>query len=36
LMLANETTEPGVHLLATKNRTFMLVKRGERSQVIAP
>ena len=36
LMLANESTEPGVHLLATKNRTFMSVKRGERSQVIAP
>jgi hypothetical protein len=36
LLLANEATEPGVHLLATRNRTFMSVKRGERSQVITP
>jgi hypothetical protein len=36
LLLANETTEPGVHLLATKSRTFMSVKRGEQSQVITP
>jgi hypothetical protein len=36
LLLANEATEPGVHLLATRNRTFVTVKRGERSQVITP
>ena len=36
LLLANEATEPGVHILATRNRTFVTVKRGERSQVIAP
>lgn len=36
LLLANEATEPGVHIVATRNRTFVTVKRGERSQVIAP
>ena len=36
LLLANESTEPGVHLLATKKNTFVTVKRGERSQVITP
>jgi hypothetical protein len=36
LLLANEATEPGVHLLATRNRTFVMVRRGERSQVITP
>lgn len=36
LLLANESTEPGVHILATRNRTSVTVKRGERSQVIAP
>jgi hypothetical protein len=36
LLLANEATEPGVHILATSSRTFVTVKRGERSQVIAP
>ena len=36
LLLANEATEPGVHLLATRSATHMTVKRGERSQVIAP
>ena len=36
LLLANEATEPGVHLVATRNRTFVTVKRGDRSQVITP
>jgi hypothetical protein len=36
LLLANEATEPGVHLLATRSRTFVTVKRGERSHVITP
>lgn len=36
LMLANEATEPGVHILATRKSTSLTVKRGERSQVIQP
>jgi hypothetical protein len=36
LLLANEATEPGVHILATSSRTFVTVKRGDRSQVISP
>jgi hypothetical protein len=36
LLLANETTEPGVHILANRRATSVTVKRGERSQVIAP
>jgi hypothetical protein len=36
LLLANEATEPGVHMLATRSRTSVTVKRGERSRVIAP
>lgn len=36
LLLANEATEPGVHILATRNRTFVTVKRGDREHVITP
>jgi hypothetical protein len=36
LLLANEATEPGVHILAKRNTTSLTVKRGERSHVIAP
>ena len=36
LLLANEETEPGVHILANRRATSVTVKRGERSQVIAP
>lgn len=36
LLLANEATEPGVHILATRKSTSLTVKRGERSQVIQP
>ena len=36
LLLANEATEPGVHILANRRATSVTVKRGERSQVIAP
>jgi hypothetical protein len=36
LLLANEATEPGVHILATRSRTFVTVKRGEQSHVITP
>ena len=36
LLLANEATEPGVHILANRRATSVTVKRGARSQVIAP
>jgi hypothetical protein len=36
LLLANEATEPGVHILAKRNTTSLTVKRGERSHVITP
>jgi hypothetical protein len=36
LLLANEATEPGVHILAKRNATSLTVKRGERSHVITP
>jgi hypothetical protein len=36
LLLANEATEPGVHILANRNNTFVTVQRGERRQVIRP
>ena len=36
LLLANEATEPGVHILATRKATSVTLKRGERSQVIQP
>ena len=36
LLLANEATEPGVHILANRTATSVTVKRGARSQVIAP
>ena len=36
LLLANEATEPGVHILATRSQTFVSVKRGEQSHVITP
>lgn len=36
LLLANESTEPGVHILATRDRTLLSVQRGERKQVITP
>lgn len=36
LLLANEATEPGVHILATRNRTLVTVKRGDREHVITP
>ena len=36
LMLANEATEPGVHILAKRSATSLTVKRGERSHVITP
>jgi hypothetical protein len=36
LLLANEATEPGVHILAKRNATSLTVKRGDRSHVITP
>jgi hypothetical protein len=36
LLLANEATEPGVHILANRNDTFVTVQRGERRQIIRP
>ena len=36
LLLANEATEPGVHILANRRATSVTVKRGERSHVLAP
>ena len=36
LLLANEATEPGVHILAKRSGTSLTLKRGERSQVIRP
>ena len=36
LVLANEKTEPGVHLLATTKRTFLAVQRDVKRRVIRP
>ena len=36
LLLANEATEPGIHMLATRSRTSLTVQRGERRQVMNP
>ena len=36
LLLANEETEPGVHILANRTGTFVAVQRGPKRQVITP
>jgi hypothetical protein len=36
LLLANEATEPGVHILAKRTDTFLTVQRGDRRHVIRP
>jgi hypothetical protein len=36
LLLANEATEPGVHILATRTNTAVTVQRGDRRHVIRP
>jgi hypothetical protein len=36
LLLANEETEPGVHILAKRTGTFVAVQRGQKRQVISP
>jgi hypothetical protein len=36
LLLANEATEPGVHLLATRERTWVSLQRGEQRHVLTP
>lgn len=36
LLLANEATEPGVHILATRERTSLSVQRGEQRRVLTP
>jgi hypothetical protein len=36
LLLANESTEPGVHLLATRERSWLSVQRGDRRRLITP
>jgi hypothetical protein len=36
LLLANEATEPGVHILASWRETSLTLQRGERRHVITP
>jgi hypothetical protein len=36
LLLANEVTEPGVHILANRRATSVTVQRGGQRQVITP
>jgi hypothetical protein len=36
LLLADETTEPGVHLLATGQGTWVALQRGEQRRVLTP
>ena len=36
LLLANEATEPGVHILANRRATSVTVQRGGQRQVITP
>ena len=36
LLLANEATEPGVHIVANRRATSLTVQRGEQRQVITP
>lgn len=36
LLLADETTEPGVHLLATGHGTWVAVQRGEQRRELTP
>ena len=36
LLLANEATEPGVHILANRRATSVTVQRGQQRQVITP
>jgi hypothetical protein len=36
LVLYNETSEPGVHILATRTRTFIVIQRDDRRRVLRP
>jgi hypothetical protein len=36
LLLANEATEPGIHLLATRNATRLVLQRDGRRRVLEP
>ena len=36
LLLANEDTEPGVHILANRRATSVTVQRGQQRRVITP
>jgi hypothetical protein len=36
LLLANERTEPGVHILATRSRTSLTLQRGGQRRVLRP
>jgi len=36
LVLADEATEPGVHILATRSGTSLTLQRGARRRVISP
>jgi hypothetical protein len=36
LLLANEKTEPGVHILATRTRTFVALQRDRKRRVLRP
>jgi hypothetical protein len=36
IVLADETTEPGVHILASRDGTWISLRRGEQRRVITP
>lgn len=36
IVLADETTEPGVHILASRDGTWVSLQRGEQRRVITP
>jgi hypothetical protein len=36
IVLADETTEPGIHILASRDGTWISLQRGEQRRVITP
>jgi hypothetical protein len=36
IVLADETTEPGIHILASRDGTWVSLQRGEQRRVITP
>jgi hypothetical protein len=36
LVLLNEATEPGLHALATREKTHLTIREGERERVLTP